>query len=341
MRKFLKNLALLSLGLAFVACGPDNKIENPTVPDKPVVPDQPDPDPTPDPDQPVVPDINKGGNKHGHLMNYEIPHADVNIAAGLQSSSSVNESNGSGKAYIYETQNSGQRIVTHTFDKGGKNYRNYTFLYDYATKAPMWLAYHMNSGYCGKGGKRTDAWGYDPAIPREHQPNLSRSYGSGYNRGHMLASHARSAITDANRQAFYYTNMTPQDERNFNTGGGCWNELEDHEMSILPSGRDTLYVVTGCVYKEPIKYITSSKGDKCAVANEQYKCFMMCSFDNSGKMTAAKGVGYLMPNNSNGRNSYSKFIKSIDEIEAIAGFDFFANVPQELQDKAEAMKTAF
>ena len=152
----------------------------------------------------------------------------------------------------------------------------------------------------------------------------------------MLASHARSAIRPANQQAFYYTNMTPQDEKDFNTGGCCWNDLENHEMKILPSGRDTLYVVTGCVFGKQIKWLTTSKGDRCAVPDEEYKCMMMCSFDANGNMTGARGIGYLMPNDKRGRSDYSNFEKTIDEIEAVTGFDFFANVPKELQDKAEA-----
>ncbi len=296
-------------------------------------------EPGPDPD-PDVPGTEDGRNWHGHLVNYEIPHAEVNIPAGKEYSSTVNERSGGTKAYIYDTKAPGQRIVTHTFAKtDGKAYRNYTFLYDYEKKLPLWLSYHLNRGYCGTGGNRTNAWNYDPAVPEKHQPNLKNSYGSGYNRGHMMASHARSAITEANRQAFYFTNMTPQDERNLNTGGCSWNELEDHEMSILPSGRDTLYVVTGCTFDTPVKWITSKKGDRCAVPKECYKCFMMCSFDADGKMTSAKGIGYLMPNDKNGRNPYSSFARTIDEIESITGFDFFANVPKELQDAAESKKT--
>ena len=154
----------------------------------------------------------------------------------------------------------------------------------------------------------------------------------------MLASHARSAITEANRQTFYYTNMTPQDEKYLNTGAGSWNKLEAHEMDILPSGNDTLYVVTGCTFGEPVKYITSSKGSRCAVPKECYKCFMMCSFRN-GQMVSAKGIGYLMPNNQAGAGDYAPFAKTIDEIEALTGFNFFANVPEALQEAAESKQT--
>lgn len=292
-------------------------------------------------------DDSAGGNTNGYLVNYEVPHADVNLAAGASYSSRVSETNGGSGAYayIYETNSSNQRIVTHTFSNNGIH-RNYTFLYDYEKRCPIWLAYHLNKGFCGTSGNRTESWAYDPAIPEEAQPNLSSSYSSGgypYNRGHMLASHSRAGITNANTQTFYYTNMTPQLGKSFNTGGGVWNNLEDAEDGFTPSAgsRDTLYVVTGCLFDTNVTTMTCAKdGMPCAVPDDFYKCFMLCSFDSNGKMTGAKGIGYLMPHETPLNTGYSKFVKSIDEIEALAGFDFFCNVPDQYQKDAEANKTA-
>lgn len=298
---------------------------------------EPDPEPDPEPEQPV-PD--NGGNSSGYLQCYDIPYVSTSLSADSGYSSRIKEHYGSTYAYIYETTNPNQRVVTHTFSNGGRTHRNYTFLYDYQKHCPMWLSYHMNSGYCGKGGDRTDAWAYDPAIPEDKQPNLKNSYCSGgnpYNRGHMLASHARTAIRIANQQAFYFTNMTPQASSNFNTGSGCWNDLEDAEMSILPSGRDTLYVVTGCIFEDGYKtFKNAGDGMECAVPDQFYKCFMLCSFDSNGNMISAKGTGYLMPHDSPLKSGYSKYVKTIDAIETIAGYDFFTNVPANLQSAAES-----
>lgn len=290
-------------------------------------------------------DNSEGGNINGYLVNYEVPHADVSLPAGAAYSSRVSETNGGSGAYayIYETNTSNQRIVTHTFSNNGIH-RNYTFLYDYEKRCPIWLAYHLNNGFCDTNGKRDERWAYDPAIPEASQPNLSSSYSSGgnpYNRGHMLASHCRAGITNANTQTFYYTNMTPQLSASFNTGSGVWNKLEGAEENFTPSGRDTLYVVTGCLFDATVKTMTCAKdGMKCAVPDDFYKCFMLCSFDSNGKMTSAKGIGYLMPHETPAGTGYSGFAKSIDEIETLAGYDFFCNVPDNFQKSAEANKTA-
>lgn len=290
-------------------------------------------------------ETNDGGNTNGYLVNYEVPFADITLNAGEDYSSRVSETNGgSAYAYIYDTKTTNQRIVTHTFNNNGIH-RNYTFLYDYEKRCPIWLAYHLNEGFCSSSGDRTESWSYDPAIPEISQPNLSSSYSLGgdpYNRGHMLASNPRTGITNANTQTFYYTNMTPQLGKTFNTGGGVWNNLENAEDSFIPSkgSRDTLYVVTGCLFDDNVTTTICRKdGLECAVPDDFYKCFMLCSFDSNGRMTAAKGIGYLMPHETPLNTEYSKFAMSIDKIEALAGFDFFCNVPKSLQDKAESNTT--
>ena len=289
-------------------------------------------------------DTQTGGNTKGYLVNYEIPYCELGNISG-DYSSKVNETNGgSAYAYIYDTNSSRQRIVTHTFDNGGKDHRNYTFLYDYDKRCPIWLAYHLNNGFCSTNGDRGNAWAYDPAIPVACQPNLSSSYntdGKPYNRGHMLASNSRVGISNANAQTFYYTNMTPQLSATFNTSAGVWNKLEAAEAAFTPSAssRDTLYVVTGCLFDSQISYTTCVKdGMDCAVPDYFYKCFMLCSFDSNGNITNAKGIGYLFPHEAP-TGSYTGYIKSIDDIEDLAGFDFFCNVPENLQKSAEANKT--
>ena len=69
---------------------------------------------------------------------------------------------------------------------------------------------------------------------------------------------------------------------------------------------------------------------------------MKCSFDDSGAMTAAKGCAYIFANESHGGSNYNdtKFRTTIDAIEQRAGFNFFANVPEALQNVAEAQNAA-
>ena len=63
---------------------------------------------------------------------------------------------------------------------------------------------------------------------------------------------------------------------------------------------------------------------------------MKCSFNASGDMTAAKGCAYIFTNEAHPKMNYSEGLTSIDAIEERTGFNFFANIPAEFQDAAEA-----
>ncbi len=69
---------------------------------------------------------------------------------------------------------------------------------------------------------------------------------------------------------------------------------------------------------------------------------MMCSFDVDGNMTDADGVAYLYTNEAHTSGTYNDatFRKTIDYIETLTGFDFFANVPTALQTTAEAQSAS-
>jgi len=126
-------------------------------------------------------------------------------------------------------------------------HQSYAMEYDTAQRHPLWVAYKFYSDYNEKKVKRSDAWAFDPIIPQEFQ-SLKKSNGKwetypGYDRGHLCASEDRVFNLDANKETFYFTNMSPQI--------GCfnqqiWKNLEEKVRKwAQASDCDTLYVVTG------------------------------------------------------------------------------------------------
>ena len=123
----------------------------------------------------------------------------------------------------------------------------YAMEYDTAQRHALWVAYKFYSDYNEKNVTRTDAWAFDPIIPQEFQ-SLKKTNGKwetypGYDRGHLCASEDRVFNLDANKETFYFTNMSPQ--------VGCFNQqtwkyLEEAVRKWAnASDCDTLYVVTG------------------------------------------------------------------------------------------------
>lgn len=148
-----------------------------------------------------------------------------------------------------------------------------------------------------------------------------------------MASDYRQSSVMQNKQTFYYSNQAPQWQNSFNQG--VWSSLENAVKGNVPSGKDTLYVVTGVLYEGTIKTLPSKIGVNVPIPSHFYKCLMMCSFNTSGQMTSAKGCAYVFTNEAHPKMEYSQGITTIDAIEERAGFDFFANVPAALQTAAE------
>ena len=107
-----------------------------------------------------------------------------------------------------------------------------------------------------------------------------------------------------------------------------------------------MYVVTGVLYEGTVSggEVTSATVPTQASGSLQvpipshfYKCIMQCTFTGD-TITGAQGIAFLYTNEEHsGVNYYDEaFVTSIDAVEARAGFDFFAAVPEAVQVTAEA-----
>lgn len=274
------------------------------------------------------------------LTGYEIPRASVsgnlNTYTDGKAHSTVSETYGTTKAYIYNTPSATQKIVTHTFSNNGKVLPTYTILYDKNKKCALWTAcYYDATDITDKNVGRNEGWNYDPAISQDWQPNLKSSYNGGYSRGHQIASSDRQTTVNENKQTFYYSNMTPQVQT---LNGGTWNTLEQNIQTLAKSlkSNERLYMVTGPIFGSGYTTTTDDSGNSCPVPTQYYKCIMKCTFDASGNMTAAVSAAYTFVHD--GTNA-PRVSTTVDEVEALTGFDFFANVPDSLETAAEATAT--
>ncbi len=228
----------------------------------------------------------------------------------------------------------GCQYVTH-FIPGTKT-RNYSLCWNKNELIPMWVAYPMHKAYDGSAG-RNDSWNYDPQIPNSDQPYLGSSYTGGYSRGHMIASSDRQVSVAANRQTFYYTNMCPQVQNEFN--GGIWQSLEKKVQSYDWICDDTLYVVTGAAMIGDYKYTSTKSGQQVAVPTHFYKVLARSRSGNTGKALSElddsqiQCAGFWLEHLGHGtKDKISRNdMKSVAEIEQFTGFTFFP----ELSDKVK------
>ena len=231
----------------------------------------------------------------------------------------------------------------------GDNRRNYTVCYSREQRAPLWVAAPVHRAYKGD-VKRVDNYDFDPTLPVNIQITLNRSYGD-YTRGHMLGSGERTASREMNNQTFYVTNIAPQLRDGFNERGGAWNNLEyfvDRQICA-----DTLYVVTGAIYDDftapdgtNIKARTTvNKNDnkRVGVPTAYYKALLRTKSGRTGKSVVEckaselKCAAFIIPHRSDvGHKPTVEDMISIKELERLTGVNFYANVPNAPESKAEA-----
>ena len=227
--------------------------------------------------------------------------------------------------------------------------RNYTMYYDTSTYTAYWVAYPLAAGDLGTGRPSSDPWASTPGIPVSDQINVwSGSYGVNvgsttniYARGHQIpnADRNKDPYGTMCTQTFYATNSTPQIQNGFNSG--IWSTLEGDVRSIAQSQTDTVYVVTGAILRtaggsETVEYIQPQHDSKeCPVPNYYYKVLLKVKRSSTGKIESAQTVGVWLPHRVYSGESYQSYTKSVAEIEALTGYNFFANLPADIQAAAE------
>lgn len=230
-----------------------------------------------------------------------------------------------------ETEKPGDYHYMHKFSDGA---RNYTVCYSETYHCAVWTAHPMHKWYT-EGSAGRASFGYDPEMDRSLQPLLSGTYSpSTYHRGHMVASSDRQRSKAMNKQVFYYTNMAPQIQNEFN--GGIWNKLERKIQSTYICS-DTLYVVTGSYFGDPSKTCKDTPGEKTVVVPTHfYKVLLRSKSGNTGKplweLPASELKCYCFwfehsyKYGTTGTPTRNEMI-SVEEAERLTQFTFFPNVP--------------
>ena len=239
--------------------------------------------------------------------------------------------------------------ITHKAEMGGREQRNYTMLYDPELYTSYWVAYPLCSDHLGSG--REDQWGvFDPKVPSDKQFSLSSGYvvnvydgqvqTNYYARGHQIPNADRNNVAAMQEQTYYPTNITPQLQNGFN--GGIWVDLETAVRSAVHAG-DTVYVVTGAAFlkkgeSKEIKTIYPTGGrPSLQVPNYYWKVLLKVKW-NGSSINNAKAVGFWLEHRDDLRSSttaYQAYTTTVDQIEAWTGFNFFANLPEALQNACE------
>ena len=166
---------------------------------------------------------------------------------------------------------------------------------------------------------RSNTFLSDPLV--ESGSAVTQDYSrSGYDRGHLCPAgdfrHNR-ALED---ETFYMSNMSPQ-LPDFNRG--IWSDLENKVRSWVKK-RGELIIVTGPILKKGLP--TIGRMNQIAVPEKFYKII----YDPATE----EAIAFLFPNEGS-VELVKSFTISIDELEVMTGIDFFAKLPDSLEQKIE------
>lgn len=209
----------------------------------------------------------------------------------------------------------GHEVVRHT---------GYTLSWNEQYLVADWVAYELTATELDtQEFSRSEDFRPDETVRRSSQ--LEDYKNSGYSRGHLAPAQDFKWSENAMSETFYLTNMVPQ-LQNYN--GGIWLKAEN---ATRDAARITgvVYVVTGPVLTDgPFETIGDNK---VAIPKECYKALLVID-EKGGVHTIAMSI----PQNVGKKESLSKYLMTVDELEALTGLDFFIELEDDVENAAEA-----
>lgn len=145
---------------------------------------------------------------------------------------------------------------------------------------------------------------------------------SGFDRGHMAPAADMKWSAKAMSDCHLLTNMSPQDK---SLNSGAWATVEKNARKwALKHGR--LVIVAGPILSD---VMPRSIGETPVPVPERFFKVILAP-----DAQEPLGIGFVMPN-SYVEGGAQATVVSIDEVEEITGFDFFSELPDDIENKVE------
>ena len=230
-------------------------------------------------------------------------------------------------------------IVSHWSIENGDSVMTYCLQYDAQKYHSKWVAFRFDGVTAKKVVGRSGDFQDDPSLTTDLYIGSNSFWG--YDRGHLCASEDRVYSTQANKNTFYMSNMSPQIS-SFNQG--YWVTLEGQIQKL---GRDrtfcdTLYVVKGGTIRDgQIKtYVERPNGKNVAVPKYYFVALLKVKnnqYSSIGFWLEHKEVNYSYEKQAP-LSVFKETVVTIDDLEQKTGFDFFHNLPDNIETPVEKLK---
>lgn len=146
---------------------------------------------------------------------------------------------------------------------------------------------------------------------------------SGYDRGHMAPAADMKFHKEAMKECFYMTNICPQAK---SLNSGAWKKLEE-KCRIWAQADSAIIIICGPILTPKPNEFIGEIG--VAVPKAFFK--VICS----PYATPPRAIGFIM-NNGKVEGGLQAAAVSVDSVEKLTGYDFFAPMPDEIENAMEA-----
>ena len=221
--------------------------------------------------------------------------------------------------------------------------------YNNQTLIPNWVSWHLCSEDLGE-VSRGDDFRPDTDLPSGWYKVLKSDYQYtkyNFDRGHVCPSADRTKSQEDNSNTFLMTNMIPQSP---DLNRQIWKEFESFERELTLSGKE-LYIVAGPYGKGGTTAtgtwdyieISAKKGfnaQKILVPSHCWKIVLVLDEgenDYSRVTNETPVISIFMPNRMgmHKTSTWKDYLTCVDDIEEKTGYDFFACLPDSVEDFIE------
>ncbi len=200
----------------------------------------------------------------------------------------------------------------------------YTLSYSEENEHAIWVYYKLTREMLEGVTARTDNFKLDNLISTlsAHPDDYE---GTGYDRGHLCPAGDMTINLVAMSESFYMSNMSPQVPA-FNRG--IWKKLEA-TVRNWASVEEEIHIATGPVFEDTLGTLPN-----CRVTVPGYYYKVVYDPTEDSKM-----IALVLPN-ARGEKHLQEYVVTVNYVESITGIDFFAALPDDIENKLEANSDA-
>lgn len=200
-------------------------------------------------------------------------------------------------------------------------YTGFQLSFNKDNHTPNWVAWELLQDETDGSASRNNKFWHDNSVEGCSWTEDYRS--SGYDRGHMCPAADQKWSGQAMTDCFSMANMAPQSRK---LNSGAWNNLE--KRCRMYARRDSaIIIVCGPVYEPSDNERIGNTGVR--VPGAFFKVMI------APYLKEPRGIGFVYPN-TGAYGNMNNYAMSIDEVEELTGFDFFHNLPDEIETKIES-----